>query len=182
MKRGALALMVSAFISCALLAACTASQSSLDQETQASPAAADDAVKCGPDVTPIPAPTRQINLVLDESGSMFADIDADGNVVPSTTWSIAKYSLEVFSALLGPNDQLAVYRMSDYGPADSPTVPTLTLNGADDRDSRVAQIHDMDLKGASTPWRSVTTAADNLLASDAELKWLVILTDGEFKI
>lgn len=182
MKRSAPTLMVSAFISCALLAACTASQSALDQGTQASPASADDAVKCGPDVTPIPAPTRQINLVLDESGSMFSDIDADGKVVPSTTWSIAKYSLEVFSALLGPTDQLDVYRMSDYGPADSPTAPTLTLSGADDRDSRVAQIHDMDLKGASTPWRSVTTAADNLLASDAELKWLVILTDGEFKI
>lgn len=182
MKRSAPALMISAFISCALLAACTASQSALEQGTQASPAAADDAVKCGPDVTPIPAPTRQINLVLDESGSMFADIDADGNVVPSTTWSIAKYSLEVFSALLGPNDQLDVYRMSDYGPADSPTAPTLTLSGADDRDSRVAQIHEMELQGASTPWRSVTTAADNLLASDAELKWLVILTDGEFKI
>lgn len=170
------------FVCCSLLAACTTSQSALDQGTSATSAAASDEVKCGPDVTPIPAPTRQINLVLDESGSMFADTDADGNVIPSTTWSIAKYSLEVFSALLGPEDQLDVYRMSDYGPADSPTAPTLTLSGADDRSSRVTQVHDMELQGASTPWRSVTTAADNLLASDAEQKWLVILTDGEFKI
>lgn len=168
------------FLSCAALSACTAG----DDAGQASDAAAnaEQEIKCGPDVTPIPTPQRQINLVLDESGSMFADPDEAGNVTPSSTWSIAKYSLEVFAALLGSSDQLNVYRMSDYGPVGSPSTPTLTLSGTEGRAERVAQIHDMELAGASTPWRSVTAAAENLLTSDAEQKWLVILTDGEFKI
>lgn len=135
-----------------------------------------DLPTCGAEVEQIPEPSRQINLVLDESGSMFVD-SADN---PLTLWSIAKYSLEVFAALIGPQDTLNVYRMSDYG-ENSTSAPTLAISGNEPAGARVAQVHGLELEGRSTPWRSVTAAAENLAQSDADEKWLVVLTDGLFK-
>jgi hypothetical protein len=135
-----------------------------------------DLPTCGAEVEQIPEPSRQINLVLDESGSMFVDIDGS----PLTLWSIAKYSLEVFAALIGPQDTLNVYRMSDYG-QNASSAPTLTISGDESAGARVAQVHDLELQGGSTPWRSVTAAAENLTQSGADETWLVILTDGQFR-
>jgi len=135
-----------------------------------------DLPTCGAEVEQIPEPSRQINLVLDESGSMFVDVDRN----PLALWSIAKYSLEVFAALIGPQDTLNVYRMSDYG-QNADSAPTLTISGGESAGERVAQVHDLQLQGGSTPWRSVTAAAENLSQSDADEKWLVVLTDGQFK-
>lgn len=128
---------------------------------------------CDAEVTPIPEPDREINLVLDESGSMFRDENG-----PITLWSMAKYSLEVFAALLSPNDKLNVYRLSDYGPNKSG--PTLALAGSQSASERVAQVHDLPLMGGSTPWRAVTAASENLATSQATEKWLVVVTDGVF--
>ena len=155
------------------LASCTSSPDSA-QESSAQSGNGSAAI-CGTEVTPIPETTRQINLVLDESGSMFGD--AEGQ--PVTWWSIAKYSLEVFAALLGPSDTLNVYRMSDYG-RNSSSDPTLEISGSESVASRVESVHALQLRGRSTPWRSVTAAAENLAASSASEKWLVILTDGVF--
>lgn len=53
-------------------------------------------------------PSRMINVVYDDSGSMYrSDHLVD-------TWCQAKYSMEVFAAMLGENDILNVYYMSDY--------------------------------------------------------------------
>ena len=155
------------------LASCT-SEPDLAQESSAQSGDGSAAI-CGAEVTPIPEPTRQINLVLDESGSMFQDAEQQ----PVTWWSIAKYSLEVFAALLGPGDTLNVYRMSDYGP-NSSSDPTLMISGSESVAKRVESVHALRLEGGSTPWRSVTAAAENLIRSAASEKWLVILTDGVF--
>ena len=160
-------------LSAIALASCTSSPESA-QEPRAQSGNGSAAI-CGAEVTPIPEPTRQINLVLDESGSMFVDADEQ----PVTWWSIAKYSLEVFAALLGPGDTLNVYRMSDYGPRSS-SDPTLPISGTESVATRVDSVHSLQLRGRSTPWRSVTAAAENLAASSASEKWLVILTDGDF--
>lgn len=133
------------------------------------------ATTCGAEVTPISEPQRQINLVLDESGSMF--VDSQG--APSTLWSIAKYSLEVFAALISSNDTLNVFPMSEYTP-DAPAEPTLSLPGTIPAEDRVAGVHDLVLNGRSTPWRSVTAAAENILRSSSPVRWLVVLTDGQF--
>jgi hypothetical protein len=157
-----------------VLASCTSGQESLSAGATDSPSSG-TAPTCGAEVTPIPEPDRQINLVLDESGSMF--VDESGEQV--TWWSTAKYSLEVFAALLGPSDTLNVYRMSDYGPSAS-SDPTLVISGSDSISNRVTSVHQLELNGGSTPWKSVTAAAENLASSTATEKWLVVLTDGVF--
>jgi hypothetical protein len=157
-----------------VLASCTSGQESLSAGATDSPSSG-TAPTCGAEVTPVPEPDRQINLVLDESGSMFVDVQDQ----PSTVWSIAKYSLEAFAALIGPSDTLNVFPMSAYGP-DTPAEPQLILSGSTSAGDRVQTVHDLVLRGRSTPWRSVTAAAENLLQSQAPEKWLVILTDGQF--
>lgn len=158
-----------------MLASCTSSQDSLATGTEGPPSDGSASVTCGAEVSPIPEPARQINLVLDESGSMFVDQERN----PSTLWSMAKYSLETFAALIGPGDTLNVFPMSAYGPS-APAVPELIISGSTTAEERVQTVHDLVLRGRSTPWRSVTAAAENLLSSQADEKWLVILTDGEF--
>jgi len=131
--------------------------------------------RCGATVEPAPQQPRQINLVLDDSGSMFNDGGGNG----TDRWSVAKYSLEVFAAMLEQNDTLAVYRMSDFKDGANPG-PTVTLFGTEPPSSRVAKIHEMPLYGYATPYSPVQRATADLLASDAPIKWLVILSDGEF--
>jgi hypothetical protein len=91
---------------------------------------------------------------------------------------MAKYSLEVFAALLSPDDELNVYRLSDYGPNKSG--PTLQLPGSLPASDRVARVHKLPLIGGSTPWRAVTAASEDLATSPATEKWLVVITDGVF--
>ncbi len=124
---------------------------------------------------PDAATARQINLVIDDSGSMFADSAGK----PLTRWSQAKYALEVFAAMLGADDSLNVYRMSDFANGRMAGA-VVSLTGADPASSRVAQIHAMQMKGSNTPYAPVRQAYADLAASPTDNKWLVILTDGEF--
>ena len=143
------------------------------------PAHAEDASSsvCGEgSVTPAPKRSRQINLVLDDSGSMFAE-----NSKPLDRWSQAKYSLEVFAAMLEPGDSLNVYRMSDFKDGKSPNAGAQTqLSGDEPVNSRVSKIHSMTLQGGGTPYAPVQDAYDDLVGSTAQDKWLVIVSDGEF--
>ena len=54
-------------------------------------------------------PTRAINLVYDDSGSMIRQGDTYVD-----TWCQAKYALEAVAAMLDEGDALNVYYMSDY--------------------------------------------------------------------
>ena len=54
-------------------------------------------------------PSRTINLVYDDSGSM---IRVGSNYVD--TWCQAKYAMEFFAGMLGENETLNIYYMSDY--------------------------------------------------------------------
>ena len=156
-----------------VLASCTSGQEAITSGDSVNQSGAPTSATCDAEVTPIPEPDREINLVLDESGSMF--LDENG---PITLWSMAKYSLEVFAALLSPSDKLNVYRLSDYGPNKSG--PTIALAGSQSASERVAQVHDLPLMGGSTPWRAVTAASEDLATSQATEKWLVVVTDGVF--
>ena len=158
-----------------MVASCTSGPDSLTAGTEGSPSDGAASITCGAEVTPIPEPDRQINLVLDESGSMFVDQERQ----PSTLWSMAKYSLETFAALIGPGDTLNVFPMGAYG-QNAPAEPELIIRGSTSAEERVQTVHDLVLRGRSTPWRSVTAAAENVLRSEAAEKWLVILTDGQF--
>ena len=113
---------------------------------------------------------RVINVVYDDSGSMVKDYNKN-EMIPR--WSQAKYSLEVFTAMLGENDVMNIYPMSKEGGLG------YTLKGTDP--NRVKTVHDMNGVYRNTPFETVKAAGKNLLGtSDDVERWLVIITDGAF--
>lgn len=120
--------------------------------------------------------SKQINIVIDDSGSMFYD-----GKKALDRWSFAKYSLEVFAALMGPNDAVDVYLMSDFKDGETDASPRVQLRGSDVDQSRVEQIRAMQLDGGGTPYAPVSKAHMDLQQSTADEKWLVVLTDGKFQ-
>lgn len=119
-------------------------------------------------------PVRIINVVYDDSSSM---IKTQNKLVDR--WCRAKYSLEVFSAMLGQNDTMNVYYMSQFARVRNAD-PMLVLRGADGGAVNVGKIHDTITAAGSTPFTPVEKAYSDLEASKADEKWLVILTDGVF--
>lgn len=117
-------------------------------------------------------PSRAIYVVYDDSGSMYND----GN----DAWSKAKYSMEVFAAMLSDNDTMNVYYMSDYEKGTGAPA-RLTMSGKDGSEANVAKIHNEKTAPQNTQFFSVQQAMADLEKSGAEEKWLVILTDGEFQ-
>lgn len=148
-----------------------AARASAAAETPA-PAAA--ARECGTGVNAQPERRRQVNLVIDDSGSMFFD-----GTTALDRWSNAKYSLEVFAAMMGEDDTLNVYRMSDFGEGAT-AGPLVSMRGGEPASDRVAKIHAIQLQGGGTPYAPVPVAAADLALGSAPDKWLVILSDGEF--
>ena len=119
-------------------------------------------------------PSRMINVVYDDSGSMYRT----DSVVD--TWCQAKYSMEVFAAMLGEKDTLNVYYMSDYR-SGTGRGPRLVLHGKDGADTNVGKLHSEKTRAGNTPFNSVRKAYSDLSKATADEKWLVILTDGAFE-
>ena len=121
-------------------------------------------------------PSRTINVVYDDSGSM---IRWQGEYLD--TWCQAKYSMEVFAAMLGTTDTMNIYYMSDYE-TDTTSAPRIVLDGVDGAASNISKIHNAPVTDAgNTPFNSVRKAYADLTMSSADEKWLVILTDGAFE-
>lgn len=122
------------------------------------------------------APRRAINLVYDDSGSMYK---SQGEI--QDRWCHAKYAMEVFAGMLGESDVLNVYYMSDFM-KDTSAGPRLVLNGSDGAAANVAKIHNEKTHADGTPFNAVRKAYKDLVAvpNDGVEKWLVILTDGLF--
>ncbi|NLA65466.1 MAG: VWA domain-containing protein, partial [Leucobacter sp.] len=116
-----------------------------------------------------------MGILLDDSGSMFRD-DA-GQALDR--WSAAKYSVEVFAAMLSADDSLKVFRTSDFANADS-AAPAATVHGEMTLSERVAEIHSMPMIGGGTPITALQHAISDLTSSRADEKWLVVLSDGQF--
>lgn len=131
-------------------------------------------------------PTREINVVYDDSGSMISDIKNTASSVVDT-WCQAKYSMEVFAAMLGDYDTMNIYVMSDYCRSNKPDSLSdaksahLSLSGSDGSAANVQKVHEMITSAADTPFMAVEKAANDLRFSDADEKWLVVLTDGAFQ-
>lgn len=126
------------------------------------------------------APSRTINLVYDDSGSM---ILSDDNVYVDR-WCQAKYAMEVFAAMLGEKDTLNIFFMSDYASSSSSKAPGLTLQGSKDAtvtENNVKQVHDILTSPSGTPYAAVQDAYRQLSDVTTDEKWLVVLTDGEFQ-
>lgn len=122
------------------------------------------------------APVRVVNLVYDDSGSM---ITTNDQLVD--TWCQAKYAMEVFAALLGSNDTLNIYVMSDFDNGRTSSPPKLVLHGSDGQSENVAKVHNMITAAGNTPFNSVRKAYADLTGVTADEKWLVVLTDGAFQ-
>lgn len=123
-------------------------------------------------------PSRIINLVYDDSGSMIED---GSNYLDR--WCQAKYALEVFAAMLEENDTMNVYAMSDFSYSNidySKIQPHITLLGSSATEDNAAAIHTMLTYASSTPFQTVEKAYSDLVQSSADEKWLVVLTDGVF--
>jgi hypothetical protein len=113
--------------------------------------------------------SHEIDVVLDDSGSMF--------IAPSPQrWSYVKYALMVFAAMLGPMDEMRVFLLSQRG-----TV-ALTIQGSQSGPSQtnVNAINGLHMRGGGTPWAAVPSARDDLAGSNAQSRWLVLLSDGQF--
>lgn len=120
-------------------------------------------------------PVRIINVVYDDSGSMITD-----SAGKCDTWCQAKYAMEVFAAMLGENDTMNVYVMSDFQDVDE-APPLLTLRGAAGAGDNVGKVHNMLTEASkSTTFTTVVKAYEDLKGTSADEKWLVVLTDGEF--
>lgn len=76
-------------------------------------------------------PSRTINLVYDDSGSMIRT-GTDTGTQYVDTWCQAKYAMEVFAGMLGERETLNIYYMSDYVDGSTTAPPKLSLNGSKD--------------------------------------------------
>ena len=123
-------------------------------------------------------PSRTINLVYDDSGSMIRVGDTWVD-----TWCQAKYAMEVVAAMLDERDTLNIYYMSDYV-GGTTARPRLSLHGSKDGrivSGNVQQIHDTVTKASDTPFNAVRKAYTDLKGATTDENWLVVLTDGEFE-
>ena len=131
---------------------------------------------CGAPVIPESPETKHINLVVDDSGSMFRDADTKQLL---DRWSFAKYSLEVFAALMGAGDSLDVYLLSSFA-RDGNRQPSISLQGRQTQEE-INQIRATQFEGSGTPYEAVTRANADLADRSVDQNWLVILTDGQFR-
>ena len=122
--------------------------------------------------------SKAIHIVYDDSGSMIKD-----NGVYVERWGQAKYAMEVFAVMLERNDTMRVYYMSDFDTLHNGKInasPRIDISGSEPADSRVAKVHNTVTYAWNTPYDTVAKAYADLINTDADVKWLVVLTDGEF--
>lgn len=125
------------------------------------------------------SPSHAIAIAYDNSGSMYF---LDENNAATDRWCYAKYSMEVLATMLGERDSLTIYVMDE----DEPKV---VIDGTQPMSERVNAIrtqgfgpHDEHGKyvNSMTYIDPVWSAIDNLKASDADSKTLLVMTDGVF--
>ncbi|MDR2454851.1 MAG: hypothetical protein LBD51_10135 [Bifidobacteriaceae bacterium] len=131
----------------------------------------------GPGAQAAEPPSRVIDLVYDDSGSMIRD--ESGNLINS--WARAKYGMEVMAAMLGERDTLNIFLMSDFEGQSNRGGVYLTLTGDMPAEERVQRIHDgLTPRDLNTPYEAVEAAQAHLAAAGANAtRWLVVMTDGQ---
>ena len=93
-------------------------------------------------------PSRVINLVYDDSGSM---VQVDDQGTKTDAWCQAKYGVEVLAAMLGKKDRLNIYVMSDIK-KNPDAGPHLQLDGSNGAAENVAQVHKMVTELCGVPF------------------------------
>lgn len=125
--------------------------------------------------------TREINIVYDDSGSMAATYQNSSPVASETKWSQAKYALKVFTAMMGESDTANIYPMS--GNKNGKQSGIVRVAGTMSANERVKEVSKINTGKTSdtTPFATVQAAGNDLKNSDADERWLIILTDGIFQ-
>lgn len=112
--------------------------------------------------------SRMINVVYDDSRSMHLN--------SRKWWCYAKYSLEIFSAMMQDDDMMNVYYMSSYN--NGPQIPGISGNRQLQQDN-IERIHGTVTKTGGTPFGSISKAYDALKTASKDERWLVVITDGD---
>ena len=119
-------------------------------------------------------PKRVIGIVFDDSGSMYGG----GNY----SWCRATYAVEVFAAMMNDGDQLQIYPMNGVVLDDASTTYTmqnpLIINGPQES-AVVRQMVGMQ-GGNGTPIETIDWAYEGLKNTQADEKYLIVLTDGGY--
>lgn len=123
-------------------------------------------------------PSRDIYVIYDDSGSMYYDYANNKDV---DTWSKAKYSMEVFASMLGPDDTMKIYYMSDYSGDQKDKGAKITIEGDEDSQENILTIREQETASGDTPFETVEAAYDDLEEADGDEKWLIVLSDGQFR-
>ena len=113
--------------------------------------------------------SRLINVVYDDSNSML--------LKNRLWWCYAKYSLEVFSAMMQDKDSMNVYFMSD-----SDSAPRLAnLSGDKNQQQKnITTIHNTVTNTSGTKFASLEKAYGDLKKTNGyDEKWLMVITDGD---
>lgn len=116
--------------------------------------------------------SRLINIVYDDSNSMLES--------GKLWWCYAKYSLEVFSAMMQDDDKMNIYVMSDT--PNKLANPRLTLSGKrSEQQSNIDEIHKVVPYTRGTPFASLEKAYSDLKKDkgDYDERWMVVITDGD---
>ncbi len=124
------------------------------------------------------APARSIYIVYDDSSSMYK-VPGTGEKVD--TWCQAKYAMEVFVAMMGKDDSMKIYYMSDYENKKPDAEARITLNGSDSAQDNVDIIHNEQTDAHNTNYATLVKAIEDIKKDPGDDKWLVILTDGLFE-
>ena len=121
--------------------------------------------------------SRIMNVVYDDSGSMHNN--------GSHSWYQAKYSMEIFSALMQENDHMNIYYMSSYVGVSEEEVsrvePLISIDGNEThKQQNIAEIHDCVTYTRTTPFSSIEGALGDLEEESGYTeKWLIVITDGD---
>ncbi len=113
--------------------------------------------------------SRAIAIVFDNSGSMYKD----GNMA----WCRATYAMEVFASMLNAGDTLLIYPMHPImvgGKEYTMENPYRVTDSS--QASTIRQIYTPEPSG--TPIESIDYAAQGLKDIQADLKYMIVLTDG----
>lgn len=118
-----------------------------------------------------------IAMVFDNSGSMYLG--------GSMAWCRAKYAMEIFASMLNyDKDKLHIFPMwevttdlSKPAPGEGGSFDPIEIKNEADID-KISNI--FTVNPDQTPFAPITEAYDYLKKSNADEKWLIVLTDGSF--
>lgn len=115
------------------------------------------------------ATSRAIAIVFDNSGSMYTK--------QNKAWCRATYAIEVFASMMNQGDTLQVYPMYEVtvGGKSYTSQNPFSVSGGED----MSIIQSMYTPFAGdTPIETIGDAYNGLRKTDADEKWLIVLTDG----